>query len=242
MNKELLSISEAAAFLGISEDTLRRWDKSGRFKSFRENAASHRRYRLSALETFAGAHCVEMAKKWAGQTKGDKPNDLFYCPDSYVFQGRLYKLKSSLAKISGESTLDSLIIAMAGEIGDNSFAHNLGNWPDIVGIFFGFDPEARAIVLADRGQGIFRTLHRVRPELENDRDALRVAFTEIVSGRAPESRGNGLKYIRGLIEDNPIGLFFQSGEAGLDLNKYGHDIRIKTAKSPVKGCLAVIKF
>ena len=32
-----------------------------------------------------------------------------------------------------------LIVAVAGEIGNNSFDHNLGKWPDSPGVFFGFD-------------------------------------------------------------------------------------------------------
>src|SRR6478752_3576664 len=38
MPKELYSASEAAAALGISLDTLRRWDKSGRIKVERDSA------------------------------------------------------------------------------------------------------------------------------------------------------------------------------------------------------------
>jgi len=34
------------------------------------------------------------------------------------------------------------------------------------------------------------------PELSTDEEAVRTAFTKVVSGRAPESRGNGLKFVR----------------------------------------------
>ena len=69
----------------------------------------------------------------------------------------------------------------------------------------------RMIVLADRGQGVRATLRRVRPELETDKEALYVAFTEIVSGRSPEKRGNGLKVVRRVAENGPIGLEYRSG-------------------------------
>lgn len=55
-------------------------------------------------------------------------------------------------------------------------------------------------------------VERVRPELETPEQALRVAFTEIVSGREPEARGNGLKYVRSVVFKNPINLLFQTGD------------------------------
>jgi len=96
--------------------------------------------------------------------------------------------------------------------------------------------------LADRGLGVLKTLKRIRPKLNDDQEALRVAFTEIVSGRSPESRGNGLKFVRNLIENNPISLYFESSTAELALTRYKKELNIKKAKQPINGCLAVIKF
>lgn len=45
----------------------------------------------------------------------------------------------------------------------------------------------RYIVLADRGLGILETLKQVRPTLKTHIEAVNVAFTEILSGRAPEN-------------------------------------------------------
>ncbi len=85
--------------------------------------------------------------------------------------------------------LFSLLVSVAGEIGNNSFDHNLGLWPDTPGVFFGYDLNKKQIVLADRGVGVLKTLKRVRPGLARDADALEVAFTEVISGRAPERQG-----------------------------------------------------
>ena len=76
----------------------------------------------------------------------------------------------------------------------------------------------RKIVLADRGQGILTTLKRVRPELINSSEAMRLAFTETISGRYPETRGNGLKFVRSII-GNPFSLTFQTGNARLYLKR-----------------------
>lgn len=237
-----LKISEAANYLGVSIDTLRRWDNKGKLKSLRTNSGSHRYYNLAQLDEFLTSSCVSLAIKWAGNSIGEKPSDIFYCPDSSVFQGRLYKLRKDLSANKEIESFFSLLISVAGEIGDNSFGHNLGNWPDVIGIFFAYDIKKGIIVLADRGQGILKTLRRVKPALSNDEEALKTAFTEILSGRAPENRGNGLKYVRNVLAKNPISLLFQSGTAELSLKQGDLLLKIKRAKKPVKGCLAIIKF
>ena len=242
MAKNLLTIKEAADYLEISIDTLRRWDKHGKLKPLPAEKGAHRRYEITRIEEYARSHSAELAKKWAGKKTGLAPNELFYCPDSYVFQGRLYKLKADLDRAKAAGDIVPLLLAITGEIGDNSFAHNLGNWPDVGGIFFAWDTVKRLIVLADRGLGVLATLKRVRPEIKNDAEALKIAFTEIVSGRAPESRGNGLKYVRNLTENNPIALYFQSGQAELTLKPYRKELFIKGSKVPIRGCLAIIKF
>jgi excisionase family DNA binding protein len=237
-----LKISEAANYLGVSIDTLRRWDSTGRLKSLRVDSGSHRYYSPAQLDEFLTSSCVSLAIRWAGNSIDKKPSEIFYCPDSSVFQGRLYKLRKALSDDKEIESFFSLLISVVGEIGDNSFGHNLGNWPDVIGVFFAYDIKKRTIVLADRGQGVLKTLKRVKPALSNDEEALKVAFTEILSGRAPESRGNGLKYVRNVIAKNPINLFFQSGEAELSMKQNDQLLKIKKAKKAINGCLAVIKF
>ena len=137
-----------------------------------------------------------------------------------------------------------LIVAIVGEIGNNSFDHNLGNWPDISGIFFSYDTNKRQIALADRGQGILRTLKRVRPDVKNDEDALHVAFTEIISGRAPEARGNGLKFVLEVVLSKPVELDFYSGAAKLSVNNDNEVKKMELSKTDLyySGCLALIRF
>ena len=136
----------------------------------------------------------------------------------------------------------SLLTSIAGEIGNNSYDHNLGQWPDTPGIFFGYDLNKKQIVLADRGLGILETLKRVKPELKDHKQALEVAFTEIISGRTPEARGNGLKYVKKVISENTINLFFQTGDAKLILNGGSADLKIETAEKNIRGCIALITY
>ena len=239
MEKELMDINEASKLLGVSMDTLRRWDKSGKLVAIRKDGGTHRYYTKKDIEIFA-SDLIKLSYKWTSD--GFDLFDRFYCSNSAVFQTKLIKLQSALLELPQFSKLVSLIVAVAGEIGNNSFDHNLGKWPDVPGIFFGYDLNKRLIVLADRGLGVLETLSRVRPELKNNTDALRVAFTEIVSGRDPEKRGNGLKFVREVIAGNPMSLFFRSGDAELRLEEGEFELSITRSQNNTRGCLAIIRF
>lgn len=237
-NKNLIAIGEAAELLSVSRDTLRRWDKSGRLKAIK-SSGGHRLYSRFQIELYLSDLQI-LAKNWV-ESATEIPTKL-YCPNSAVFQARLHKMEEILSQVRELENIFPLIVAIAGEIGNNSFDHNLGNWADIPGIFFGYDIRKKMIILADRGQGVLTTLNRVRPSLETHAEALRVAFSEILSGRAPESRGNGLKFVRQVIADNPIGLVFRTGNAELVLKKGKANLDIHEAMSEFRGCLALITF
>jgi hypothetical protein len=151
-------------------------------------------------------------------------------------------MEYALIQKPGFERLYSLITLITGEIGDNSFAHNLGKWPDTAGIFFGYDLEKRIVVLADRGLGILETLRQVRPGLPNHVEAVEVAFTEFISGRAPEKRGNGLKLVREVILEWPINLFFTSGDAEVRMKSPDKVFNVTRGQRIVRGCLAKIEF
>ena len=239
MEEKLLSIREASIILGVSIDTLRRWDKSGKLVAIRKAGGVHRFYKEKDLEMFA-SDLIKLAYEWT--TDSFELPARFYCSNSAIFQARLSKLQADMLRSPQFSKLVSLIVAVAGEIGNNSFDHNLGKWPDVPGVFFGYNLDKRLIVLADRGLGILKTLSRVRPELKNNVDALAVAFTEIISGRDPEKRGNGLKFVREVVIENPIDLFFTSGDAELRLKQGDSELPITRGQTYIRGCLAIIKF
>src|SRR3989339_1927792 len=239
MEEKLLKISEAAEILGISIDTLRRWDESGKLTAIKKEGGTHRYYREKDIEIFA-SDLFKFASDWVNQ--GAEFPGTFYCPTSAVFQARLVKMERMLMKKPGFEKLYSLIVLVAGEIGDNSFAHNLGKWPDAPGIFFGYNLDKKEIVLADRGLGILETLRHVRPELSDHVSAVRVAFTEFVSGRAPEKRGNGLKLVREVVLTNPIDLFYTSGDAEVRIKGSNKEFKVTRGQNLVRGCLAKINF
>jgi hypothetical protein len=108
-----------------------------------------------------------------------------------------------------------------------------------MGILFAYEIQNGQIkvVLADRGRGVLKTLQRVRPSISDSSEALRVAFTEKLSGRAPEARGNGLKFVREGIKTQKMHLTFLSGNAQADLNE---TTEIKLVNESINGCLATI--
>lgn len=188
---------------------------------------------------------TKIAQNWifsTPETAHQLASDL-YCETRDIFQARTDKMTNQLLSqhIIPEHQV-YIISALTGEIGNNSFDHNLGKWPDVPGIFFGYDfsdPNNMIIVLGDRGQGIFSSLKKVKPSLQTDQQALETAFKEKLSGRAPENRGNGLKFVRKSIEVEKMHLTFFSGLAKAELNE---QLTITPEKKLLQGCLAILTF
>ncbi len=241
--KDKLSIGEAASFLNVSVDTLRRWDKAGLLAAKRL-ANGYRYYdrvdleeRLSQLDNLTA-----LAKRWAMSETETPLQDRYYCPTHDIFIARSSKLRFDLEKAGFGEKIATLTDMVVGEIGNNSFDHNIGNWPDVPGIFFGYDLKKSEIILADRGQGILTTLRRVRRELSSDQEAIGIAFTLPISGRGAEKRGNGLKLVRQTVISNPFSLDFTSGTGKLELNQGDKDLNIQKSNISFHGCMAIIKI
>lgn len=238
---KLLSIGETSKALGVSVDTIRRWDREGKFSSVR-SAGGHRYFRKEDVDNFL-FDIFGIARKWVtDKDETDIPSN-FYCQTSSVFQARLSRFESELGNIPRLKDFFPLISSLAGEIGNNSFDHNIGNWPGMPGIFFGYDVNRGRVVLADRGQGVYKTLKRVRPELSTDQEALHIAFTEIISGRAPESRGNGLKFVRRIVTGNAgLNFIFKAGDATLIIKGGDDGLLIQESETKYHGCFVQLTF
>lgn len=243
MIHDVIPISEAARILGVSVQTLRRWDKSGKFQPSFISPGKHRFYARADIEKFS-KNLFSVARAWVSATVGEPPALGFYCPTSAEFQGRLSRFELMISRIPDlkEGEKFSLVSSVVAEIGDNPFVHNLGKWPDIPGTFFGYDEHKRQVVIADRGLGVYTTLKTAKPGLRDDKDALKVAFTEFISGRTPEKRGNGLKHVRTVISKSNLDLVFQSGDAILTLHRHSDVMHFKNSAEPFRGTLALIDF
>ncbi len=149
--------------------------------------------------------------RWYANDSGENGDQV--CSTRDLFQARLDTMYRELIVHSLNDSEAALLTAVAGEIGNNCFDHNLGQWRDIHGAWFqhGLDGKSCWVVIADRGQGVLASLKRVLPTLQSDQEALEVAFQRQISGRSPERRGNGLKFVRSVINGNASrGLYFQS--------------------------------
>ncbi|MDR1195897.1 MAG: hypothetical protein LBL00_05410 [Endomicrobium sp.] len=163
--------------------------------------------------------------------------------DSIVLPRNYYKTRNLFQSELNNfflETNDYLLTAIVGEIGNNSYDHNLGNWKDIAGVIFMYDFKNKTIILADRGQGIKETLSKVKNDIKTDEQAINIALTEVISGRAPEQRGNGLKFVSKAIKTKNWHLYFQSGNGSIEISNGNSDF--KTKDDYIHGCLAVIKY
>ena len=239
---DLLAIGDSARYLEVTIKTLHRWEESGRLLPSYKSEGGTRYYSKAKLDLFLHDQS-ELARAWITDDIGENITPEQYCKTSNIFQARLARLYSDLVNTGNLSANTiALVVAVVGEVGQNSFDHNIGNWPDVAGLFFSYDVDKREIILADRGQGVLKTLKRTLGELETDEEALRVAFTDIVSGRAPENRGNGLKFVRKQVRERFESLEFQSGETEVIIENGVEDLVFNKKVTKYRGCFIRIKF
>lgn len=176
----------------------------------------------------AGIPDLRKARDWCNALSkpAESPSE-WVCETRDVFAARLGRL-SSCAKMGVSEEELALLISVAGEVGNNTFDHNLGHWRDIPGCWFETQVTGKRLWLciADRGQGVFRSLSRADPTIHDEQTALVAAFERTISGRAPESRGNGLKFVKNIIlQDDRRGLACRSGDGLVDYGQFGADGR-----------------
>jgi len=134
-----------------------------------------------------------------------------------VFDARAQKMIPVLLKNKFSIEDARLIYSIIGEIGNNAYDHNLGLWKDQPGcfLFYDLDETGLTVVLADRGRGMFSSLKRVIPDLVDDQEAIETAFQKVISGRSPEQRGNGLKFVRQIINGNSGRALIARSDSGI---------------------------
>lgn len=156
----------------------------------------------------------------------------YFCVSRDIFQARVDTFVNRTNRY-----LESAII---GEIGNNTFDHNWDfDKEHVRGTYFNYEFINGIVVLADFGRGIRESLSLVK-KFADDLEALKSAFTEEISGRAPEQRGNGLKFVAENMINNKWSLYFQSGDACCIIEN--GNISFIKSKISVIGCLAILSF
>ena len=162
-----------------------------------------------------------------------------FCRTRSDFNGRLASYESILKKNFSEDCL-FLLSSSLGEIGNNCFDHNLGFWQGDAGCLF--IRENNFTLICDRGRGIKQSLSSVYSLTKEDKDYISIAFTKVITGRAPEKRGNGLKFVKKNILNCGLGLFCRSEDESFHLGKPldGYAEQLKTSIRNNNGVLTYI--
>ena len=131
--------------------------------------------------------------------------------------------------------------AIIGEIGNNTFDHNFIFEKDFPGgVYCNLFYKQECVVLADFGMGVKRSLLSVLPTIASDLEAVEIAFTKRISGRSPEQRGNGLKFVSETIQNNNWHLYFQSGNGSCLIDR--QQVKFIENTPSITGCLAILNF
>jgi hypothetical protein len=181
---------------------------------------------------------------WYLSSAGQPIDESQYCPRRDVFEGRLYRLLGECESAAFSEQDSALVVAVAGELANNSFDHNLGHWRDMPGCYFGYKIcESKLDVwVADRGRGIYDSLSRVI-SLNNSQEAIEVAFEKVVSGRAPEKRGNGLKFVRSVINgDKSRGLLAFSGDGKIAFGRLQKEFETDVKIPAMRGVFNIFRW
>jgi len=167
----------------------------------------------------------------AETVRGFNENDGCFSKNRDVFSARIQSYILETNKY--------LEAAIIGEIGNNTFDHNYIFQQNLPwGVYCNLSYKEKYIALVDYGMGVRQSLGSVLPSIGSDVEAVETAFTKRISGRSPEQRGNGLKFVSETIQENNWHLYFQSGSGSCSID--GHGINFFEKTPSITGCLAIL--
>ena len=211
--------SDLAKQLNISTQALHRHLRKLVSEQFIERVGDppYTRYVLAGNADFSSALKWYLAKR----VKEAKA----VCETRDIFVARLTSQFSTIRSSPIKEVDLPLVVSVAGEVGNNSFDHNLGHWKDQPGCWFEvqFFRNHLWVLVADRGRGIYRSLTHAVPTVSNDQAAIEIAFEKRISGRAPEQRGNGLVFVKNAFANIPkSGICCRSGNGVVQYGELGN--------------------
>jgi len=164
-----------------------------------------------------------------------------FCTNRADFNARLISYEAMLGK-SLPDDCKYLVAASIGEVGNNCFDHNLGFWNGSPGCLF--VRESDFCILADRGRGIKESLKGVYKLSASEHSYTEIAFEKVITGRAPEKRGNGLKFTKRSIIKCELGFYCVSAGENIFIgNKPNSNLSALTNyKSIGPGTLSLFSF
>ncbi len=187
---------------------------------------------------------MDVASKLATIEISERENldlhEIVHCRYADEFSARLGQFERMFRNfgLNDEDAKRALVIF--GELGNNVFDHNLGNWPTnfsgsiVVAQNY---PQLKRIecVIADAGVGFLGSLRAAFPTLRNNLEAIQKGL-EGSTGRIGETRGNGLKTIQNWTINNFHGILnIHSGNGLVQVDENGTQIK---EVMPILGTLA----
>lgn len=118
------------------------------------------------------------------------------------FYGEYENIFEEFSKIGFSQNNAALITSSIGELVDNAFHHNLGQWNSSFGplvILMAqniLDKQEINISICDFGVGFLETLKNNYPQLKSEAEAIEVAIKPKTTGRISKIGGNGLVYLQ----------------------------------------------
>ena len=153
-------------------------------------------------------------------------HEVMHCIYRDEFNARLDRF-ITMFKTFGLSESDAQrATAVVGELGNNVFDHNLGNWPTTISgciIAAQHYPKTNTIEIAvgDPGIGFYGSLKTAFPNINSDIEAIKLGLAGN-TGRVGEIRGNGLKLIQQWTLQNFSGtVMIHSGSGLVIVDKTG---------------------
>jgi len=168
--------------------------------------------------------------------------EILHCSTRDQFDGRLGRFVSMFQHFGMNENEAKRATSLIGELGNNTFDHNLGNWPtDVSGCIIAAQnyPNLKRIQVAvgDPGVGFLGSLKAAFPELSSDIEAIKKGLGGN-TGRIGEVRGNGLRIIQSWTIDNFSGMLaILSGEGFVQVEK---DRMMEKKANKVLGTVAQI--
>lgn len=173
------------------------------------------------------------------QAKTENIEADFICESRDVFRARSERWFRSLIPVVGVDK-SAQLLTIVGEIGNNCYDHNLGRWQDRPGLCFFYVPGLALIF--DNGQGIYASLSLAGYKFESEKAFLNAALTERITGRKPESRGNGLKLVMKYVNELQIEFATQTGDAMYCTQGFDSGTLKLLALSHNLGVISIIDF
>ncbi|OGC92766.1 hypothetical protein A2876_00200 [Candidatus Amesbacteria bacterium RIFCSPHIGHO2_01_FULL_48_32b] len=166
--------------------------------------------------------------------------ELYHCNYRDEFNARLEYFIKMFQNFGLDEDDSRRATSLVGELGNNVFDHNSGNWPkNIVGCLIAGQcyPRRNEIMISvgDPGIGFLGSLKLAFPELEDDLSAIKKGLSGF-TGRVGERRGNGLRLIQEWTINNFSGkVIIQSGSGQVEVSQKG---LIEQSVPPILGTIA----